>query len=112
MDAIFIFFILAIGYGALKIVLERRLAPMDAAGEEKDLADVAFATGCSTYELFRKAGEKWNFSVSRIDADFKTYLNRGEIPGYVRLFVKQQPARLRDRTYHQLLFSGGRPPYL
>ncbi|HSO18641.1 MAG TPA: hypothetical protein VLT88_04250, partial [Desulfosarcina sp.] len=91
MTAIVVFISLAVGYGALKIILERRLAPLDAAGDEKDLADAAFAGGCSTYDLFRQAGGKWNFSDARIEADFRTYLNAGDIPGYVRLFLREQP---------------------
>ena len=110
--AIIIFVCLAILYGALKIMLERHLAPLDAVGEEADLADVAFSRGWSVYTLFQQAAERWLFSGSRIDNDFKTYLNTGQIPGYVRLYLKEQPATSRDRTYSKLLFSGGRPPYL
>ena len=106
------FICLALLYGALKIYLERRLAPLDAVGEDGDLSDVAFSTGCSVFELFQQAGEAWHFSGAKIDNDFKSYLNTGFIPGYVRLFIKQQPTLNRDRTYSKLIFSGGRPPYL
>ena len=103
---------LAVLYGALKVLLERHLAPLDAVGDDGDVVDVAFANGCSVYEVFQQAGDMWHFSRSKIERDFKGYLTTGEIPGYVRLFVKEQPTATRNRTYSKLLFSGGRPPYL
>jgi hypothetical protein len=107
-----IFICLAVLYGALKIILERRLAPLDVVGEEGDLSDAAFSSGCSVYALFQQAGGVWPFSRDRIESDFKSYLHTGDIPGYVRQFVKTQPAGARDRTYNKLIYSGGRPPYL
>jgi hypothetical protein len=112
MQAMLSFICLAVIYGGLKIVLERRLAPLDAVGSEGDLADLAFANGCSVYDLFQGSGQKWRFSQDKIKRDFKHYLNQGEIPGYVRLYIETQPKQDRDRTYSMLIFSGGRPPYL
>ncbi len=112
MEAMLSFICLAVIYGGLKIVLERRLAPLDAMGSEGDLADLAFANDCSVYDLFQRSGQKWRFSQNKIKNDFKTYLNQGEIPGYVRLYIETQPRQDRDRTYNKLIFSGGRPPYL
>ncbi len=112
MTTMITFVCLAALYGALKIFLERRLAPLDVVGEDGDLSDVAFSTGCSVHALFQQAGDVWPFSKNRIENDFKTYLNTGEIPGYVRQFIKSQPVHVRDRTYSKLIYSGGRPPYL
>ncbi len=112
MEAMLIFIGLAALYGGLKIILERRLAPLDVRGVDGDLADVAFASGCSVYDLFQQAGQHWRFSQAKIKCDFKTYLNGGEIPGYVRMHINAQPKHTRDRTYSKLIFSGGRPPYL
>lgn len=112
MEAMLIFIFLAVLYGGLKIYFERRLAPLDVLGDEGDLADVAFASGCSVYDLFQQAGQHWRFSQAKIESDFKTYLNSDDIPGYVRQYIKAQPGHTRDRTYSKLIFSGGRPPYL
>jgi len=112
MNSMIIFICLAVLYGALKIILERRLAPLDVVGEDGDLCDVAFSSGCSVYALFQQAGDVWPFSKDRIQNDFKNYLNTGDIPGYVRQFIKTQPALVKNRTYSKLIFSGGRPPYL
>lgn len=112
METMLIFICLAVIYGGLKIALERRLAPLDVLGAEGDLADVAFASGCSVYDLFQRAGRHWRFSQAKIKSDFKTYLNHHDIPGYVRMYINAQPGHIRDRTYSKLIFSGGRPPYL
>jgi hypothetical protein len=112
MTSIILFICLAVFYGALKIILEIHLAPLDVLGEEGDLSDVAFSRGCSVYALFEQAGDVWPFSKDRIKNDFNVYLNTGDIPGYVRQYVRSQPPLLRDRTYSKLIFSGGRPPYL
>lgn len=106
------FIAMAAIYAALKIILEKRLAPMEAADEDRDLADVAFASGCSVFALFQRAGAVWNFSRFKIENDFKAYLNTGQIPGYLRQYVRRQSAQVRDRTYSKLIYSGGRPPYL
>ncbi|MGA6927623.1 MAG: hypothetical protein WBY88_18180 [Desulfosarcina sp.] len=112
MTSMIVFICLAAVYAVMKVALEKRLAPLETLGEEGDLSDVAFSTGCSVYTLFQRAGEMWQFSRSKVENDFKSYLNTGEIPGYVRLFIKEQPANKRDRTYSKLIYSGGRPPYL
>lgn len=112
MEIMFIFICLAVLYGAIKIVLERRLAPLDTLGSDGDLKDLAFANGCSVYNLFERANQDWHFSQAKIESDFRNYLNRGDIPGYVRLYIKAQPKNTFDRTYNKLIFSGGRPPYL
>ena len=112
MKIMLLFICLAALYGVLKIVFERRLAPSEALGTDGDLKDLAFAKGCSVYDLFQQANQDWHFSQDKIDKDFKTYLNEGDIPGYVCLYIKSQPNNIFDRTYSKLIFSGGRPPYL
>ena len=102
---------IALAYAVLKVYLEKRLAPLDADGDERRLADLAFANRCSVYELFISAGSIWNFSGGKIDTDFRQYLRQGEIPPYVHDYVHHH-LQESDRTYQRLIFSGGRPPYL
>ena len=107
-----LFFVgIALVYAILKIYLEKRLAPLDAVGDDRRMADLAFASRCSVYDLFVSAGSKWSFSRGKIDEDFHRYLKRGEIPPYVHDYV-QRHLQAEDHTYQQLIFSGGRPPYL
>jgi hypothetical protein len=107
----FIFIGIALAYAILKIFLEQRLARLDAHGDERRLADLAFARQCSVFELFRSAGSQWNFSRAKIDIDFRRFLRQGEIPPYVNDYVRHH-LQAGDRTYQRLIFSGGRPPYL
>ena len=102
---------LAIVYIVLKIVLEKRLAPLDTVGLDQSLSELAYSWGCSTYEVFRRAGAKWNFSGQKIDADFRSYLSEGVMPPYVIDLVELE-SRTNKHSYHRLLYNGGRPPYL
>lgn len=106
-----IIFGIALAYAVLKIYFEKRLAPLDAAGDERQLAEVAFASGCSVYELFNTAGSIWNFSAEKIEGDFKQYLLQGDMPPYLKEYVRRH-LDTSDRTYQTLLYPGGRPPYL
>ena len=92
-----IIFGLALAYGLLKILLEKRLAPLDDVGDGRHLADLAFACGCSVFDLFRSAGDR--------------YLRTDQVPPYVSEFLHRHPLS-RNRTYQRLVYSGGRPPYL
>ena len=102
---------IALAYAIGKVFLEKRLAPLDADGDERRLADLAFAEGCSVYELFSSAGAQWEFTQNKIDTDFRQFLRQGEIPLYVHDYVRRH-LQGDDRTYQRLIFSGGRPPYL
>jgi len=102
---------LALVYAVLKIVLEKRLAPLDDVGDERDIAELAFECGCSVYDLFRSAGDQWRFSERKINADFQAYLQTNRMPSYVSAFVRNHRPNA-PRTYQRLLYTGGRPPYL
>jgi hypothetical protein len=106
-----LFIAIGLTYVILKIYLEKRLAPLDAMGDERELSDVAFTGGNSVYEVFKAAGSTWNIPAEKSEDDFKKYLQRGAIPHYVRDYLRRQ-LKPGDRTYQKLIFSGGRPPYL
>lgn len=105
------FIVIGLIYAVLKIYLEKKLAPLDALGDERELSDLAFANGNSVYGVFKAAGSTWNLPVEKTEDDFKKYLRQGDIPHYVRDHLRRQ-LRPGDRTYQKLIFSGGRPPYL
>jgi|GEM_PF-1572548 len=111
MSPAIIFIGLALVFGLGKVILEKRLAPLDAVGDERRLGDLAFSMGCSVYDLFARAGEAWNFSKSKIDSDFKVYVHEERIPPYLRDYLRKN-GHSDDQTYQKILFSGGRPPYL
>ena len=106
-----IFIGIALIYALLKVFLEKRWAGLDYAGEEGDLSNLAFACGCSVYDLFKAAGSTWNIASTKIDEDFRQYLKQGRVPAYVRDGIRRN-LDAGTSTYSQLIFSGGRPPYL
>jgi hypothetical protein len=106
-----LFIAIALVFALGKILLEKRLAPLDAAGDQRRLDDLAFTKGCSVYELFKAAGSVWNFSTSKIEADFRQYIHHDHVPPYVHDYLRKDLSA-GNQTYHKLLFSGGRPPYL
>lgn len=111
MTSAIIFIGLALVFALGKIILEKRLAAQDAAGDERCLSDLAFSLDCSVYDLFIQAAAEWHFSREKIDSDFKNYMRNDQIPPYVHIFLDRS-ARCRETTYQELIYSGGRPPYL
>lgn len=111
MSETILFIALALLFAALKVILDWRLAPLDAGGDEHRLDELAFAKKCSVYDIFQQAGEAWRFSDAKIDADFTRYVHTYFIPPYVRDYLRRH-ADAGAGTYHKLIFSGGRPPYL
>ena len=56
------------------------------------LYKISRVTGHSEYDVFCKSAEDWpvaTVSKEKIDADFKSYLNRSTVPPYVHHFVRQ-----------------------
>ena len=111
MNGAWIFIAIAVVYAVLKVYLEKRWAGLDAVGDDPDLTNLAFSSGRSAYEVFQAAGPRWNVASRQIDTDFRTYLKDGSMPHYVRDYLRRHRQR-GDRTYQQIIFSGGRPPYL
>ena len=111
MTALLIYIALALVFALGKVVLEKRLAPLDAADDQRRLGDLACSMDCSVYDLFARAGAAWNFSKAKTDADFRDYVHSDRIPPYLHEFL-QQEGHSGQQTYQELLYPGGRPPYL
>ena len=56
----------------------------------EQLAQIARKQGGSEYDIFRKAALEWNEPESRIDDDFKRYLNEEIIPYYVNGYIREK----------------------
>ncbi len=111
MSTAIIFIIMALIFTLAKIMLEKRWAPMDASGDERGLGELAFTMNCSVYDLFQNAGADWRFSNEKIDRDFKNYVRTNQIPSYLHDYLHRTD-RPAEKTYQELLYAGGRPPYL
>lgn len=66
----------------------RRHDPTD----DELLCALALRRDCSVYDIFKDAGNDWNFTDIRIDRDFDIYLKTNDIPLYVRQLLRSLPA--------------------
>lgn len=71
------------------LIVERKLGRRKKSDQEK-IFDLARARNCSEFDIFRQAGESWNFSVKKTEEDFKRYLMSSELPHYVSSYVREQ----------------------
>ena len=69
--------------------IEKRFHRQRALTDEEYLAYLARVYGCSEYDLFHAAATEWNLSGESIEEDFKTYLIEGDMPYYVKDFVRK-----------------------
>ena len=57
--------------------------------EDEFLWRFARVNNCSEYDVFIKATEDWSVSKTQVEEDFKDYLIHGEMPHYVRHFIRK-----------------------
>jgi hypothetical protein len=84
-----IFVMLVMAYFAALAFLENQHSKKAFISNDEFLASLAIVRKCSVYDLFVCSGMEWRFSNSKIEGDFKCYLNTGHIPHYVVNYVKQ-----------------------
>ncbi|GBE03062.1 hypothetical protein BMS3Bbin06_01630 [bacterium BMS3Bbin06] len=80
--------ILIIVFFLLLILIRLLFKKMNITTEIDDMVDASRKMDCSEFEIFRKAGERWNFSNGKVKEDFKRYLWFGELPFYVKDYLK------------------------
>ncbi len=69
--------------------VEKRFRQERPLTDEEFLAYLARVYSCSEYDLFQAAAEEWNLSGAPIDEDFKDYLKEGNMPYYVKDFIRK-----------------------
>ena len=69
--------------------VEKRFHQQRTLTDEEFLAYLARVYTCSEYDLFHAAAEEWNLSGAGIDEDFKDYLKEGNMPYYVKDFIRK-----------------------
>jgi hypothetical protein len=82
----------ALGYFELMRRLDRRWARRTPFSDEERLAILARRRAISEYAVFHLAAAGWTVPGTRVEADFKTYLRKGDLPHYVRDYLRRQPA--------------------
>ncbi len=99
-----VFLILTVLYLGVQTFAVKRAArskPLHVSDDEY-LSSLAMARQCSAFDIFRSAGEAWNFSKSKTQMDFNTYLRNGDIPHYVSGYTRKN-TRLEDLQAHELI---------
>ena len=92
----------------LRMHIERRRAPLRDACDATRLSLMAFEREESVFDLFVAAGRTWSFSNAKIEDDFNSYLRQGDIPHYVRRYVREQ--NLAPPSFQSTLFVGHELP--
>ena len=101
-----LFIIMILAYVVIKRISEKRLDRTRILSDEECLLHLARLNGCSEFDLFQKAAVFWTVAGPQVEEDFRDYLLRGELPHYVRDFIRKNPL---DREQVQMLIynSGG-----
>ncbi|OQY58244.1 MAG: hypothetical protein B6245_12800 [Desulfobacteraceae bacterium 4572_88] len=69
--------------------LERRYARNRYISDEEYLAGMARKRGGSEYDIFHISAKEWCIPAGRIDEDFKEYLVHGDLPYYVKDYIRK-----------------------
>lgn len=101
--------LIAVGYLFVTRELNRRWLKRNPPGDEEYLSCLSLKQNCSALEIFQRAGQDWRFSTQKIEADFRAYLKTGEIPPYVRSYLRKHVTS-EDLKYQEMVRSGSDTP--
>jgi len=65
---------------------------------------------CSEYDIFFLSTGNWNIDKGRVEFDFNQYLTRGQLPFYVRDFLRRNRKEIDDNHLGSLASGGRLPP--
>jgi hypothetical protein len=79
----------ALAYFELMRRLDNYWANRTPLSDEERLWNHARNQGISEHEVFKRAADSWSLGPHTADADFKTYLKSGDLPHYVRDYLRK-----------------------
>lgn len=79
----------ALCYFELLRRLDRYWANRTPLSDEEILWNHARREGISEYDVFLRAAEKWSLPMDRAEHDFNIYLQKAELPHYLRDYLRQ-----------------------
>ena len=85
----------ALAYFELLRRLDRRWTRRTPLTDEEILGYYAKSNAISEYEVFKRAASHWSVNPDDIDADFRTYLQEGVMPHYLRDFLRKLKKEIR-----------------
>ena len=104
-----VFILITVVYVLGKKAIEKHERRHRTPSDEERLAAMAADRKCSEFDLFRLAGRQWQITAARVDDDFRTYLTRGQMPHYVRDFIRKNKPRT-DGPDRDITSPGGDLP--
>ncbi len=69
--------------------VERRTTQKTLLSDEDYLTLIARQRECSEYDIFGLASKDWTISKARVENDFNGYLKHGNMPFYVKDYVRK-----------------------
>jgi len=79
----------ALGYFELMRRIDRHWANRTPLSDEERLWNHARNQGISEHEVFNRAAAGWSLGPQTADVDFKVYLQSGDLPHYVRDYLRK-----------------------
>ncbi len=76
--------------------LDFRLAARRTVSDEEYLAAMARSRSTSEYDMFHVAAETWHIAATQVEDDFNRYVTEGDMPHYVRDYVRRMRKDLGD----------------
>ncbi len=88
---------------------ERRRMNRQPLTDTQCLARLALIRNSSEYDIFHAAAQDYHIPDHRPDRDFRTYVQKGDLPYYVRDYVRKRRSEI-DPDYQPPHRTGGLPP--
>ena len=77
--------------------LDARWARKKPLTDEEFLSFYAKTRGISEFDVFTQAAPNWSVDPPQVKTDFKTYLQQGFLPHYVRDFIRKEKSESKVR---------------
>lgn len=84
-----IYLIILIFYVILKRYYEKYCAEKRSFSDEERLLNIARFHKRSEYDIFHLSAKNWHISGQQVEDDFKVYLLQGQLPHYLRDFIRK-----------------------
>lgn len=84
-----IYLIIPIFYVILKRYYEKYVAEKKIFSDEECLLHIARFHKRSEYDIFHLSAKNWHISEQQVENDFKVYLRQGQLPHYLRDFIRK-----------------------
>ena len=104
-----IFIAITLVYLCIKLYLKKRAEGTSVLSDNERLTNLALARNQSVYETFHRAASTWTIPDQNVKDHFKQYVKSGDLPHYVRDFLRRESSR-QDLKARARIYPGGELP--